>query len=137
MRWRLAAVLVGFTALVLLVQNIPLASYLRTVERDRIITGLQRDAFTLAGYSVAALAVPTPVPVENLDEKVAAYARTTGARVIVVDPQGVAIASSEGRSGQSYSNRPEIAAALTRVMKAAIPRPRTRALTVASTSLAG
>jgi signal transduction histidine kinase len=112
MRWRLAAVLVGFTALVLLVQNIPLALYLRTVERDRIITGLQRDAFTLAGYSVAALAVPLPVPSANLDARVDAYSASTGARVIVVDPAGVAIASSEDRSGESYSNRPEVTAAL-------------------------
>ena len=62
MRWRLAAVLVGFTALVLLVQNIPLASYLRTVERDSIITALQRDAFTLAGYSVTSLELDAPTP---------------------------------------------------------------------------
>ncbi|MDA8437195.1 MAG: ATP-binding protein [Actinomycetales bacterium] len=112
MRWRLAAVLVGFTALVLLVQNIPLASYLRTVERERIVTGLQRDAFTLAGYSVAALAVPDPVPSPNLDERVDAYSASTGARVIVVDPAGIAIASSEGRDGESYENRPEVTAAL-------------------------
>lgn len=112
MRWRLIAVLVGFTALVLLVQNIPLASYLRTVERDRIITGLQRDAFTLAGYAVAALAVPAPGPAADLTSKVDTYAKGTGARVVVVDSSSAAIASSEGTIGQSYANRPEIVAAI-------------------------
>ena len=59
MRWRLALVLVGFTTLVLLVQNIPLASYLRTVEKERIISGLEGDAYSLGGFSVPAL-VPLP-----------------------------------------------------------------------------
>jgi signal transduction histidine kinase len=112
MRWRLAAVLVGFTALVLLVQNIPLASYLRTVERDNIITALQRDAFTIAGFSVAALDAPDPQPQDVLDAVVDNYSHENGARVIVVDKNGIAIASSEGRNGQNYSNRPEIRTAL-------------------------
>jgi signal transduction histidine kinase len=114
-RWRLAAVLVGFTALVLLVQNIPLAAYLRTVERDSIITALQRDAFTLAGFSVAALTEDSPTPqatLATLDTVVDGYSRKNGARVIVVDQTGVAIASSEGRTGQSYLNRPEVQEAL-------------------------
>ena len=55
MRWRLIAVLVGFTAIVLLVQNIPLAQYLRTVEYDRSVTGLQRDAFAIARLAVESL----------------------------------------------------------------------------------
>ena len=112
MRWRLIAILVGFTAIVLLVQNIPLASYLRTVERDRIITGLQRDAFTLAGYSVSALSVPNPVPAADLSARIAVYGTSTGARVVVVDTGYIAIASSEGTVGNSYSNRPEVIAAV-------------------------
>jgi signal transduction histidine kinase len=112
MRWRLVAVLVGFTAVVLLVQNVPLASYLRTVERDRIITGLQRDAFTLAGYSVSALAVPDPASTPDLTARINTYARSTGARVVVVDTGYNAIASSEQTVGESYSNRPEIVAAV-------------------------
>ena len=116
MRWRLAAVLVGFTALVLLVQNIPLASYLRTVERDSIITALQRDAFTLGGYSVTSLGLKPPEATSNLTEVVNRYAAINGARVIVVDNEGKAIATAgasfEGRVGQSFLNRPEIQAAL-------------------------
>jgi signal transduction histidine kinase len=112
MRWRLAAVLVGFTALVLLVQNIPLAAYLRTVESNSIITALQRDAFTIAGFSVAALALPTPTPQDSLEKVVDDYSKKNGARVVVVDKNGIAIASSEGRDGEDYSNRPEIKTAI-------------------------
>ncbi len=112
MKWRLVAVLVGFTALVLLVQNIPLAYYLRTVEHDRIITGLQRDAFTLAGLSVEALEVAKPQPSAALSAPLQAYAKTSGARVVVVDNQGLAIAASDGSTGQDFTNRPEIVEAL-------------------------
>jgi len=112
MKWRLVAVLVGFTALVLLVQNIPLAYYLRTVEHDRIITGLQRDAFTLAGLSVEALEVAKPQPSAALSPPLQAYAKTSGARVVVVDNQGLAIAASDGSTGQDFTNRPEIVEAL-------------------------
>jgi signal transduction histidine kinase len=112
MRWRLVAVLVGFTALVLLVENVPLAAYLRTVERERIIAGLERDAFTTAGFAVEALDMPAPQPDPALTLYVDTVARTTGARVVVVDHMGIAIASSEGRDGENYSNRPEIQAAL-------------------------
>ena len=112
MRWRLAAVLVGFTALVLLMQNVPLASYLRSVEGDRITTGLQRDAFTLAGYAVAPLQQPNPGPDPDLSRRVEAYAALGGARVVVIDSNYVAIASSEGKVGENYANRPEMVAAL-------------------------
>jgi len=112
MRWRLAAVLVGFTALVLLVQNVPLAAYLRTVERENYITRLQRDAFTIAGYSITALAAPSPAATAALKGYVNEYAAATGARVVVVDDAGTAIVSSEGREAEDYANRPEIRAAL-------------------------
>ena len=69
MRWRLVAVLVGFTAIVLLVQTIPLASYLRTVERDRLVTSLEREAFTIAGASTEVLEQPDPQPSPALTAK--------------------------------------------------------------------
>jgi signal transduction histidine kinase len=113
MRWRLALVLVGFTLMVLLVQNIPLSSYLRTVENERLVAQLQRDAFTLSGYSVAALSVPNPGQTEDLSAVVAEYAKAPkAARVVVVDRAGTAIASSENRVGESYSNRQEITDAI-------------------------
>jgi signal transduction histidine kinase len=112
-RWRLIAILVGFTALVLLIQNVPLASYLRTVERDTIVAGLQRDAFLLAGLSVEALESGDPAAIAALEEPVLDYATRTGAVVVVTDAAGVAVAASDPADvGEDYSNRPEIVAAL-------------------------
>ena len=113
MRWRLVAVLVGFTALVLLIQNVPLAAYLRQVERESIKTSLQRDAFILAGWAIEPLSKPAPTPDDALTLRVDTYAKRTGGRVVVTDDQGVAIASSEGRTGENYLNRVEIKDALT------------------------
>ena len=113
MRWRLVAVLVGFTALVLLIQNIPLAGYLRQVERENIKTSLQRDAFILAGWAIEPLSQADPAPDPSLTLRVDTYAQRTGGRVVVTDEAGVAIASSEGRTGEDYANRVEIADALT------------------------
>lgn len=112
MRWRLVAVLVGFTALVLLIQNVPLAAYLRNVERENIETSLQRDAALLTGWAIEPLAKPNPQPDDALSRRVDVYAEQTGGRVVVVDKNGVAIASSEGRLGENYLNRAEIEAAL-------------------------
>jgi signal transduction histidine kinase len=112
-KWLLVFVMVAFTAIVLLVQGIPLASYLRTVERDRIVTGLERDAFTLAGASEEALQTGAPNEAENVQAAASRYAATSGARVVVVDSQGAVTASSDGTDLQeNYTNRPEIQAAL-------------------------
>lgn len=113
MRWRLIAVLVGFTAIVLLVQNVPLAQYLRTVEYDRIVTGLQRDAFAIAGLTVERLESETGGLTDiELDAVVEQYAASTGAVVVITDLKGVAIAASDDSVGESYANRPEIKAAI-------------------------
>jgi signal transduction histidine kinase len=123
MRWRLALVLVGFTTLVLLVQNIPLASYLRTVEKERIIANLQGNAYILAATSIPAVLPLPPTTgltakaaqdqaLANLRAQVVAISAETNGVVVVVDKDGFAIASSEGRVGEDYRNRPEILLAL-------------------------
>ena len=65
MRNRLLLVLVGVVALVLAVHDIPLAGHLNRVERDRLVTSLERDAFIMAGRAEEALedglAVDDPV----------------------------------------------------------------------------
>ena len=49
MRWRLISAFMVVTLLVVLVQDIPLGNYLVRVERDRLTTSLERDAFLLGG----------------------------------------------------------------------------------------
>jgi signal transduction histidine kinase len=115
MRWRLVAVLVGFTAIVLLVQTIPLASYLRTVERDRLVTSLEREAFTIAGASTEVLEETDPQPSPALTATVMAYGQASGATVVVVDQAGVVVAASSPTDiGRDFSGpaRPEIQQAL-------------------------
>jgi len=110
------AAFIAVTLLALLVQDIPLSTYLRTVENDRIITSLERDAFVLAGRSEESLESPSA----GADSTLAAAARTYrdagGARVVIVNNDGVAIVTSDDDQsslGSSYASRPEIAEALT------------------------
>lgn len=114
MKWRVAAALVALTALVLLVQDIPLAAYLRTVESNRINTELQRDAFVIAGRSVQVLQSDTARTNPALNVLVTEYAKAEGAQVAVVDADGNVVASSDPRVaiGASLQDRGEIQAAL-------------------------
>ncbi|WP_231556483.1 ATP-binding protein [Cryobacterium sp. MLB-32] len=110
------AAFIGVTLLMLLVQDIPLSSYLRTVENDRIVTALERDAFVLAGRSEESLENPTAAHESTLGALARTYRDAGGARVVIVDASGTAIVTSdddESSLGTSYASRPEIAEALT------------------------
>lgn len=116
MKWRFMAAIMGVTLVVLLVQNIPLASYLQQVEHDRIITALERDAFILAGRSEENLETSSPEDDQQLREAALAYRDSGGARVVIVDKDGSVVLTSDDDPslvGTSYANRPEIATALT------------------------
>jgi signal transduction histidine kinase len=109
------AAIMGVALLVLLVQDIPLSTYLRQAEHDKIVTALERDAFVLAGRSEEALRTsPTTV-----NPKITAIARkyqtAGGARVVIVNQQGYAVFTSDADAanvGDPYKSRPEIAQAL-------------------------
>lgn len=130
MRWRLVAVLVGITAVVVLVHDIPLASHLRRVERDRIATGLERDAFVIAGRAEEALEDGQAAGNAGLQALVDAYRDDTGARVVITDEAGTAMVISDenAAAGADYSTRPEIAAAATGVPQADVRRSETLGL---------
>ena len=84
------------------------------VERDRLETGLERDAYVLAGRAEDALEGTTTAEQAGLDDVVADYRAQTGATVVITDGSGQAIAASGpgAEVGDSYANRPEIEAAL-------------------------
>jgi signal transduction histidine kinase len=112
-KWRLVAALVAVVAIVLLVQDIPLAFHLERVERDRLETALERDAYVLAQQSEDVLEGTTTAEEVGLGDIASGYATRTGATVVVTDIRGVAIATSSGDGvGESYANRPEIEAAV-------------------------
>jgi len=114
LKWRLVAAFMAVTFLVVLVQDIPLGNYLMRVERERITTALERDAFLLAGRSEEILEAGT-VPDPRLVSDVHRYREASGARVVIVNSDGTAVVTSDddqSTTRASYVSRPEIAAAL-------------------------
>ncbi|HEY4608033.1 MAG TPA: HAMP domain-containing protein, partial [Ilumatobacteraceae bacterium] len=115
MRWRLVAAFVGVTIVILLAHDIPLTRYLRTVETERVLASIERDAFILAGGAEDALSGEVQQDPAALQSTVDVYAAKTGASVVITDDAGIAVAVSgdEARQGDDYSTRPEVATALT------------------------
>lgn len=115
MKWRFMAALMAVTLLVLLVQGIPFTAYLQQAERDHIVTSLERDAFVLAGQSEEPLETAITADYTALIATARRYHAAGGARVVVVDSRGIAVASSDTKNstvGEPYASRPEIASAL-------------------------
>ena len=114
MKWRLVAALLSLTIIVLAVQDIPLVQYLRTVETDRITTALERDSFVIAGRAEETLESPTPAGIDFVQNAITKYSGESGARVVVLDINGVAIADSDSLDsvGTSFLSRPEVTDAL-------------------------
>lgn len=116
MKWRLLAAFSGLVAVVLLAQDIPLADFIRETERASLVSALQRDAFILAGASEDLLSGEDQhVTLELVQATVDQYASSNGSKVVVTDVDGRIVASSDpgDTAGDDYSNRPEIAEALT------------------------
>jgi signal transduction histidine kinase len=112
---RLIAAMIAVVLLALLVQDVPLAGYLRDVERERIVTALERDAFVLAGRSEESLHEAVPDADGSITALAQTYSASSGARVVIVDRDGIAIVTSDDDAavvGDSYLSRPEIGQAL-------------------------
>lgn len=115
MSLRLVAAMIAVVLLALLVQDVPLAGYLRDVERQRIVTALERDAFVLAGRSEEDLQDANPDADGSITALAQAYRESSGARVVIVDRAGTAIVTSDDDGagvGDSFLTRSEISDAL-------------------------
>lgn len=107
--------LLGVGVVALLLSDIPFGFYLYQVERDRLITQLQRDAFILGGRAEDALENPSALAFEDSRALAIAYRAEGGARVVIVDREGTAVVTNDeddSREGLAYGTRPEIAQAL-------------------------
>ena len=114
MRTRLLLVMVGVVAIVLFVHDVPLARHLERVERDRLTTSLERDAFILAGRSEEALEAGTTGSDPVIRAIVARFNAEEDVRVAIVDADFIGVLGSDADvPGEDYSNRPEIQEALT------------------------
>ena len=82
-RWRLIAAFVGVTIVILAAQDIPLGRYLRRVETERAVAGIERDAFILAGSSEGVLSGEVAQDPNALQVTADVYAARTKANVDV------------------------------------------------------
>ncbi len=114
MRIRLILLLLGVVTLVLAVQDIPLAGHLEGVERDRLVTRLERDAFILAGRAEEMLEEGDSTQQPIIEALVADYSAEEDVRVVVVDASAIGVVGSEVERTEAidFSNRPEIVTAL-------------------------
>ena len=117
MRKRLAAALVAVAAIILLVFSIPLAAFVADVERERLVTELERDAFILAGHAKETLNTTAGAVLPSLQPYLAAYNSPDDPRVVIANSGGRVVASNDTTIvlGTNFSNRPEVATALTGV----------------------
>jgi len=106
--------LLGLTIVVLLVHDIPLASYLRSVENDRIITSLERDGFVIVGNAHEAVEEPSAQNQADLEKVLKSYRAKSKAVVIVTNAAGIIVASTDPSIsvGEDFNTRPEIVTAL-------------------------
>lgn len=116
MKWRLMLAFAGLIAMILIAQDVPLASYLRRVERERVLAELQSEAFLLGGAAHDLLTGQDGGGTVDLHRTLTLYATSEGAYVVVVDEDGVLVESSDptDQVGTQFANRnrPELAIAL-------------------------
>lgn len=112
MKRRFVFVMVAVVMIVLAVRDIPLGIHLARIERERVITRLERDAYVLAGRLTepAAGGLEATEVARELEE----FVRRNSTDVVVVDSSGRLLgASDSGQTlGETYLNRPEIVAGL-------------------------
>jgi signal transduction histidine kinase len=117
MRRRLAISLVAVAAIILVVFSVPLAYFVSDVERDRLVTALERDAFILAGHAKETLNINEGAVLPSLQPYVNQYESINDPRVIVVNREGLVVATNDATVdlGKSFASRPEVTKALTGV----------------------
>lgn len=114
MRVRLIGALVGASLLIVVVFSIPLIGFVSRVERDRLVTALERDAFVLAGHAKETLNTTSGAVLPSLQPFIDEFSATSSAKVVVTNSQGLAVSSNDSTVvvGTDFSNRPEVASAL-------------------------
>ncbi len=114
MKNRLLAVMVGLVVIVLIANDVPLSVHLAQIERDRLTTTIQRDAFTIGGRVTPLMGLMGAVRTREISTVLSDYARQIDETVVVVDDKGYLAASNDPTKsvGDDYVGRPEIATAL-------------------------
>lgn len=106
MRARLVAAFVILITLMMVVQDWPLVNYLSGVERNQILTSLERDVWMLASQNDTSIAYGYP---ELIQDNFFDYAKSTESTVFVTDAKGVVLASTkDDHAGTNHSHLPEV-----------------------------
>lgn len=110
MKRRLLVSYLALTLFVLFVLEVPLGVIFANRQLSELTTQVERDAVVTASLVEDALEKGLPFDATELLRR---YAGDTGARVVVVDEAGVALADSDrGGPGRSFASRPEVGEAL-------------------------
>lgn len=127
MRWRFLVAMVGVVLAVLVSFDVPFVRYVANVQRDRLTTSMERDAYVLAGLvSEGAIRGDVTDPQEAvaiIEESISVDTRTAA----IVDSSGYLVASTDPGAmvGADYTNRPEIAAAILGEFSSGVRESRT------------
>ena len=114
MKKRLLVAMVGLVGVVLIAHDVPLALHLSQIERDRLTTAIERDAFTIGGKITPTLTLEDPERRSAINAVLDEYLRTKSGTIVVVDSNGYLLSSTDlsVTPGTDYVGRPEIATAL-------------------------
>ncbi len=114
MKLRLIGALVTVAVLILLVFSVPLATFVARVERERLVTALERDAFILAAHAKETLNTTAGTVLPSLQPYVDSYSKSSDARIVVTNSEGLVVSTSDPSIafGTDFSNRIEVAGAL-------------------------
>jgi signal transduction histidine kinase len=104
----------GLVVVVLAALEIPLGIQNARTERRDLEAKVERDATALASVAQDALRAPTKSRLRALAGVAYGYDKSTGGRVVVVNDRGIAVVDTHptGTGRESFSSRPEVAAAL-------------------------
>jgi signal transduction histidine kinase len=112
-RARLVAAFLAVTAVVLAILVVPLGITTADREEEDLVAAMQRDAFALADLVEDTLEGTDEIDMVSVAER---YTESTGARLVIVDAEGIAVADSDSPSadaiGRSFAGRDEFASAL-------------------------
>ena len=113
-RWRFLVAMVGVVLAVLVSFDVPFVRYVAHVQRDRLVTSMERDAYVLAGRVSRSAVVGGATNQASATQVVADFFADDSRTAAVVDAAGYLVATSDptARIGADYTNRPEIAAAI-------------------------
>lgn len=106
---RLVLTYLAITAFVLVTLEVPLGIIFARNEREQLAVDIERDATVIATLTEDSLERGALGDFSGIVDR---YADETGARVVIVDRNGVSVSDSLGETGRDFTSRPEIEEAL-------------------------